>query len=110
MLEALKEGKLSGFGTDFMLDDPLTGLENIMVTGHSAGVTLDLMEYCVTQLMDNVARTLKGESPQYIVNDVARARYAGKGGRRPPRSYQNPLERLLLGDEGFLAEKICHMA
>ncbi len=70
VLGALKEGKLSGFGTDFMLDDPLTGLENIMMTGHSAGATVDLMEECFTQLMGNVARALRGERPLNIVNDV----------------------------------------
>lgn len=70
VLEALREGKLSGFGTDFMLDDPLTGLENIMMTGHSAGATVDIMEECFTQLMGNVARALRGERPLNIVNDV----------------------------------------
>ena len=70
VLEALKEGKLSGFGTDFMLDDHLTGLENIMMTGHSAGASVDIMEECFNQLLGNVARALRGERPLNIVNDV----------------------------------------
>jgi len=70
VLEALKEGKLSGFATDWGLDDPLTGLENIMMTDHSAGASVDLMEECITQLMGNVARALRGERPLNIVNDV----------------------------------------
>jgi phosphoglycerate dehydrogenase-like enzyme len=70
VLEALREGKLSGFGTDFMLDDPLTGLENIMMTGHSAGASVDIMDECFTQLMGNVARALRGERLLNVVNDV----------------------------------------
>lgn len=70
VLKALKEGKLSGFGTDFMLDDPLTGLENIMMTGWTAGTSIDIFESAATQLFDNVCRTLRGERPLYVVNDV----------------------------------------
>ena len=69
VFEALEDGKLFGFGTDFVPDHPLTGLENVVMTPHSS-VTPEAMVRMGAQGFDNVARSLRGERPFYLVNDV----------------------------------------
>lgn len=70
VFEALDEGKLYGFGTDFVPDRSLSGLRNVMMTPHVAGFTVEGGERAKAQLFDNVCRFLRGEKPLYIVNDV----------------------------------------
>jgi glyoxylate reductase len=69
VFEALEEGKLFGFGTDFTPDRSLTGLENVVMTPHSS-VTPEAMVRMGAQGFDNVIRLLRGEKPLYIVNGV----------------------------------------
>jgi len=69
VFEALEEGKLFGFGTDFIPDRSLTGLENVVMTPHSS-VTPEAMLRMGAQGFENVFRLLSGEKPLYIVNDV----------------------------------------
>jgi lactate dehydrogenase-like 2-hydroxyacid dehydrogenase len=69
VFEALEEGKLFGFGTDFVPDRPLSGLENVVMTPHSA-VTPEAMVRMGAQGFNNVIRLLRGEKPLYMVNDV----------------------------------------
>jgi len=69
VFEALQEGKLFGFGTDFTPDRSLTGLENVVMTPHSS-VTPEAMVRMGAQGFDNLIRLLRGEKPLYLVNDV----------------------------------------
>lgn len=69
VFQALEEGKLFGFGTDFTPDRPLTGLENVVMTPHSS-VTPEAMVRGSAQGFNNVIRLLRDEKPLYLVNDV----------------------------------------
>ena len=69
VFEALESGKLFGFGTDFVPDRSLTGLENVVMTPHSS-VTPEAMGRMGAQGFDNVGRSLRDEKPHYLVNDV----------------------------------------
>ena len=69
VFEALEEGKIFGFGTDFTPDHSLTGLENVVMTPHSS-VTPEAMVRMGAQGFDNVIRLLRGKKPLYLVNDV----------------------------------------
>jgi len=69
VFEALEEGKLFGFGTDFTPDRSLTGLENVVMTPHSS-VTPEAIVRGGAQGFNNVIRLLRGEKPLYLVNDV----------------------------------------
>jgi phosphoglycerate dehydrogenase-like enzyme len=69
VFEALDEGRLFGFGTDFAPDRPLTGLENVVMTPHSS-VTPEAMVRMTAQGFDNISRLLRGEKPLYLVNNV----------------------------------------
>jgi len=69
VFEALEEGLLFGFGTDFTPDRSLTGLENVVMTPHSS-VTPEAMVRMGAQGFDNVIRLLRGDKPLYLVNDV----------------------------------------
>lgn len=68
--EALKEGKLSGWGTDFEPDSPLTGLDHIMMTPHTATITKEALARSFKQFFDNICRLLEGNKPDFLVNDV----------------------------------------
>jgi len=69
VFEALEEGKLFGFGTDFVPDRSLSGMENVVMTPHSS-VTPEALVRMGAQGIDNVIRLLGGEKPLYLVNDV----------------------------------------
>jgi len=69
VFDALNEGKLFGFGTDFVPDRSLSGFENVIMTPHSS-VTPASRKRGGIQAFDNVIRFLRGEKPLYLVNDV----------------------------------------
>jgi phosphoglycerate dehydrogenase-like enzyme len=74
--EAIKNGYLSGAGIDVFdpepiePDNPLIGLENVLLTSHMAGVTAEALDRCREQCVENVERVLNGEKPLYVVNGV----------------------------------------
>ena len=68
--EALKSRKLFGFGTDFIPDFPLTGLDFVVMTPHTGGTTREAITRGNDQVMDNLSRVLEGGEPLYLVNDV----------------------------------------
>jgi glyoxylate reductase/D-3-phosphoglycerate dehydrogenase len=80
LAEAVVTGKLSGVGTDVLTEkrhgnvvetpSPLIGLENVMITPHMAGPTLEARLRSHKEATDNIIRVLRGETPLYIVNDV----------------------------------------
>jgi lactate dehydrogenase-like 2-hydroxyacid dehydrogenase len=77
--EALREGRLSGYGADVITsklvegrsfpDSPLVGLDNFVLTPHVAGPTKEAVIRSRKQCMGNVRRLILGEKPLYIVNE-----------------------------------------
>jgi phosphoglycerate dehydrogenase-like enzyme len=80
LAEAIIEGKLSGVGTDVLIEkrqgdvievqSPLIGLENVMITPHLAGPTKEARDRASKQFTDNILRVLSGDRPLHLVNDV----------------------------------------
>jgi lactate dehydrogenase-like 2-hydroxyacid dehydrogenase len=80
LAEAVIEGKLSGVGTDVLIEkrggdvieveSPLIGLDNVMITPHLAGPTKEARDRSQKQFTDNILRVLSGYSPLHLVNDV----------------------------------------
>ena len=78
--EALKDGRISGFGADVITskliegrsfpESPLMGLDNFVLTPHIAGATKEAVARSREQCMGNVRRLVVGEKPLYIVNGV----------------------------------------
>ena len=80
LAEAVVEGRLSGVGTDVLIEtrrgdvvetpSPLIGLENVMITPHAAGPTKEARARSQMQATDNILRVLGGEKPLHLINDV----------------------------------------
>ena len=74
--EAIKNGHLSGAGIDVFdpepiePENPLIGLQNVLLTSHMAGVTAEALDRCREQCVENVERVLNNEKPLYVVNGV----------------------------------------
>ena len=68
------EKKLAGAGLDVFsqepiaADNPLRGLENVVLTPHIAGATAEVRQRVVELAVGNVARVLRGEAPQFVLN------------------------------------------
>jgi phosphoglycerate dehydrogenase-like enzyme len=77
---AIKEGKLSGVGTDVLNENrkgdlietqsPLIGLENVIITPHMAGATPEARSRSDRMFTDNILRVLDGKKPLHLVNKV----------------------------------------
>ena len=80
LAEAVLDGRISGVGTDVLTEkrvgdvvempSPLIGLENVMITPHMAGPTVEARARSEKQVTDNILRCLGGEKPLFLVNDV----------------------------------------
>jgi lactate dehydrogenase-like 2-hydroxyacid dehydrogenase len=80
LAEALRDGRLSGVGTDVLTEirrgnvvetpSPLIGMENVMITPHMAGPTPEARARSEKQATDNILRVIRGEKPLNLVNDV----------------------------------------
>ena len=74
IVEALKSGRLSGAALDVFSQEPLpaghkfAGLPNVLLTPHIGGATAQGKVNILLNSLDNVVRVLKGEPPQYVVN------------------------------------------
>ncbi len=72
--EALKSGKIAGGGIDAYAQeppdssDPLFGLENVITTPHTGGITVEAMERMALTAAEGVVSVLSGKKPQYLVN------------------------------------------
>jgi lactate dehydrogenase-like 2-hydroxyacid dehydrogenase len=81
--EALKMGKLSAAGFDVLEtrvmdnvrygDSPLMECENVVLTDHQAGTTLEARKRGEKQWVANINRFLDGMKPLYLVNNVWQA-------------------------------------
>ncbi|MFI5450032.1 MAG: hydroxyacid dehydrogenase [Candidatus Bathyarchaeia archaeon] len=76
LIEALKKRKIAGAGLDVLaseppqLENPLLELDNVILTPHSAGFTLEVMKRLWFACSDAVLRVLSGELPQPPANIV----------------------------------------
>jgi D-3-phosphoglycerate dehydrogenase len=72
LVEALRSGRLAGAGLDVFdieplpAGHPLTGLANVVLTPHSAGVTVEALEAGLQMALDNVRAFLDGR-PTHVV-------------------------------------------
>ena len=70
---AAREGKLAMAAVDVFskepppADHPLFGLENVILTPHLAGSTRESGARIKTMALDNIARAIRGEKPQWLV-------------------------------------------
>jgi phosphoglycerate dehydrogenase-like enzyme len=80
LIAALKEGKISGAGLDVLTTEPpspgnaLLGLENVILTPHSAAFTEDAIRRLWVACSNAVIKVLNGGSPEpsaHIVNPEA---------------------------------------
>ena len=78
--DALRNGRLSGYGADVISsklvegssfpDSPLVGLENCVLTPHNAGPTKEAVARSRSQCMENIRKFILGEPPLYIINGI----------------------------------------
>ncbi len=70
---ALRENKIAAAGIDVFRaepvasDNPLLGLENVLLTPHIAGVTTEATGRIFTLTIANVVKVLKGGEPDYVL-------------------------------------------
>jgi phosphoglycerate dehydrogenase-like enzyme len=73
---ALSEGRLAGAGLDVFdrepppADNPLFGLDNVVLTPHLAGPTRESAGARLRNAFDNVARVARGEAPLWVVPEL----------------------------------------
>ncbi len=72
LIEALKEGRIAGAGLDVyeiepMTDSPLFLMDNVVVTPHTAGATIDTWWRRLDFAFANICRVSNGEKAQFIV-------------------------------------------
>jgi D-3-phosphoglycerate dehydrogenase len=73
LIKALKEKQIVGAGLDVFqkeplpVDDPLTELENVILTPHIGFVTQEALEKCISVCVANIEKFIDGE-PQNVVN------------------------------------------
>jgi len=74
LVEALKGNIVSAAGLDVFeeeplkKDSPLMQFENVVVTPHSAGLTVDALHKVATMVCEGVVRVLRGELPDNVFN------------------------------------------
>ena len=78
LARALAEGRLAGAGVDVFsrepisADNPLLKVESdrLLLSPHVAGVSNEAAGRIITMAAANIARVLKGEAPESLVNNV----------------------------------------
>ena len=67
LIEALQKGEIAAAGLDVFeteplpQDSPLWDMENVLITGHYAGLSHSLFQRCIDVFIDNLRRYLSGE-------------------------------------------------
>jgi D-3-phosphoglycerate dehydrogenase / 2-oxoglutarate reductase len=100
LLEALRSGRLGGAGLDVWdeepppLDHPLLGLENVVATYHTAGVTQEARRNMALFSAEQVVGIFKGGRPPRLINPEAWPTYARRfealmGARVQPESLED---------------------
>lgn len=74
LVHALKTGQIAGAGLDVFeqepiaADNPLLGMENVVLTPHAGGYSEESVRTVRRRAAEEVARILRGEMPQNLVN------------------------------------------
>jgi D-3-phosphoglycerate dehydrogenase len=73
LADALREGRLAGAGIDAFVNEPPVGsplleLDNVVLTPHLGGRTLDGQRRMGELVIENCLRALRGEAPLYRVD------------------------------------------
>ncbi len=82
LANALKSGGIAAAGVDVFavepppLDDPLVGLDNIILTPHTAGVTVDARMNCARGAASQWLALADGKRPDRIVNPEAWSKFS----------------------------------
>jgi phosphoglycerate dehydrogenase-like enzyme len=77
LASALREGSILGVGLDVFseepvpADHPLTDLDNVILTPHSAGPTWQSFPRRFTNCFANIERVQRGERPLWVVEELA---------------------------------------
>lgn len=83
LVAALQAGQLAGAALDVFeqeplaADSPLRALDNVILTPHIAGVTVESVQAMAEMSIANVARVLRGEEPLFCLNPEALSRASG---------------------------------
>lgn len=76
LVSALKSGAITGAGLDVYaqeppsIDNPLLGLENVVLTAHLAGPTQNSIVSRLRNGFDNVERCVRGEPPLWVIPEM----------------------------------------
>ena len=76
LVDALRSGRLGGLALDVFEthpvapNSPLLGLENVALTPHVGGATQETVARHSRMILDDIARFLRGERPQNLVNSA----------------------------------------
>lgn len=82
MIVALKEGQVGGAALDVyekeppMPDNPLFGMENVLVTPHFASCTDEAYRREAFMAAEEALRVLRGEKPKFVANPEVIGRMA----------------------------------
>jgi D-3-phosphoglycerate dehydrogenase / 2-oxoglutarate reductase len=88
LIRALQEGRIAGAGIDVTdpepieAGNPLLKMDNIILTGHCAGVSTIADPLLWSSPMTQVVKALKGEWPPYAVNQELKKRWLAKWGNK----------------------------
>ena len=86
LVAALDAGKLAGAGLDVTAqeplptDSPLLGRDNVILTGHSAQISVEATMELFRRPLVEVARVLKGEWPVGLINPGVKEKFVAKFG------------------------------
>ena len=87
LLDALTSGRIAGAGLDVFDTEPLpnghplTKLDNVVLTPHSAGVTVEALEAGLQMALDNIRDYLAGQPTHVVAAQAA----SGATPKTPPR-------------------------
>jgi D-3-phosphoglycerate dehydrogenase len=76
LCEALEDGTVAYAGLDVLeneppVDDSIVAFDNVVVTPHAAWYSEDALTELQRKAAQNVADFLRGDTPEYVVNDAA---------------------------------------
>ena len=79
LYDALKEGWIRAAGIDVLENEPVSEhllfhLDNVLLTPHSAGLTIEALRRTAMAVCEDILRVLKGELPKNLVNPEAARR------------------------------------
>ncbi len=91
LIEALRDKRIAGAGIDVTIeepiaaDNPLLGMPNVILTGHSAWYSVTSERDLYRRPMTQVLQALRGELPVYTVNPEVKSRWLARWAARDIR-------------------------